>query len=166
MDTPWDRTVLGVDQSMTSTGLVVGGQGMIDFMDVFSTKGDKTDNLSDFKRCMRIRDAVLKVANMYMVDEVFIEGLSFNAPGNSNRQLAGLLYTIVTSLISEGYQVSVVAPTSLKKFATGKGNAKKDLMMEHLPDEIKEMVDEFPKSSRDDVTDAYWLCMYGSMDKA
>lgn len=162
METPWDRTVMGVDQSMTSTGIVVGGQGMVDFMDVFSTSSDKTDDLSDFKRCMKIRDAIIKVAETYMVEKVYIEGLSFNAPGNSNRQLAGLLYTIVTTLIEKGFEVQVVAPTTLKKSATGKGNANKDQMFEYLPDMIKEQVNEFPKKARDDVADAYWLCMYDS----
>lgn len=162
MDQPWDRTILGIDQSMTSTGIVVGGNGVVDFMDVIRTKPDKTDDLANYKRCMEIRDRIIDIANKFVVDKVYIEDLSFNAPGSSNRQLAGLLYTIVTSLIEEGYEVETVAPTSLKKSACGKGNGKKEDMMAALPEEIKDVVASFPKGSQDDVTDAYWLCMYES----
>lgn len=160
MDTPWDRTVLGVDQSLTSTAMVVGGNGEVDHIDVFLTKPDKTDDLADYKRCKAISDKVLSVANHFMVDMVYIEGLSFNAPGSSNRQLAGLLYTIVINLLEAGFEVQVVAPTSLKKHAVGKGNAKKDQMIEALPDFMKDALEGYPKKSRDDIADAYWLSQY------
>jgi len=61
-----------------------------------------------------------------------------------------------------GDRISIVPPTTLKKFATGNGNAKKEAMFDALPSETKQVFEEktLKSKGRFDVTDAYWLSKY------
>lgn len=64
-----------------------------------------------------------------------------------------------------------VAPTELKKFATGKGNADKNRMWQALDGEVANLKDLLKwwasesadvKSPISDIVDAYWLARYGA----
>lgn len=68
-----------------------------------------------------------------------------------------------------GLPFEVVPPPTLKKFATGFGNAQKERMIRAFEDETgidlhKILLTEFTKKSSptDDVADAYFLCKMGS----
>jgi crossover junction endodeoxyribonuclease RuvC len=66
----------------------------------------------------------------YNPKEIFIEGYSFMSKGRSVFNLAELggIFRLILAKRWGGYYE--VAPTSLKKFITGKGNAKKQIMLE------------------------------------
>jgi len=102
---------------------------------------------------------------------VFIEGYAFATSGKSHvRSVAensGLLkhkmYKAKQSFIS-------IPPTVIKKFATDKGNANKEIMHEFFvkesdaPSNLKTILR--PKSTKltspiTDIVDAYWICKYG-----
>ncbi len=55
---------------------------------------------------------------------VVIEGPSLSSKGSSSKDLAGLWH-LVYDRLCVGYRTLVVPPSSLKKWATGKGNAGK-----------------------------------------
>jgi Holliday junction resolvasome RuvABC endonuclease subunit len=63
-----------------------------------------------------------------------------------------------------GFDVIVIPPPNeLKKYATGKGNADKELMHSSLPEDIRKRLEE--KNYRKttglyDIADAYWLARY------
>lgn len=92
-----------------------------------------------------------------------MEGLSFGSMTNATRDLAKLQGIIEKEVFDRvGLVCEIVAPTSLKKFATGSGRAKKEEMFEALPEEISILFSEVPKTKgRFDLTDAYFLARFG-----
>ena len=108
--------------------------------------------------------------------QVFIEGYAFATSGKSHvRSVAensGLLkhkmYKIKQSFTS-------VPPSVIKKYATGKGNANKDLMYDafskesNTPSDLQKILR--PKSNKltnptTDIVDSYWICKYGYESKS
>lgn len=163
--------ILGIDQSYTSTGLVVAEDGIALVSEVFHTSPDKEDELDTFKRSIKIRDKILQVVNDYEIDKVHIEGLSFGSVTNATRNLAGLQYMIVTALIEKGIPVKIIAPTTLKKFATGSGKAKKTEMYDAVAIEnplFAEMeLSQYKKTKGGyDVADAFWLSIFTETEDA
>lgn len=88
-----------------------------------------------------------------------IEGLAFRSVGSKAKTLAGLHFIVTCNLIELQYEVKIVYPSTLKKFATGKGNASKQEMEHCTPSEI---LDQFKCKKIDDLVDAYWLAKMGS----
>lgn len=116
---------LGIDLSLTGTGIVKLKDGKMINQYLIKTK-PTYDNVSELKRLMKIRDDI----DMSSVDIAVIEGLAF-AVRNSTAlvQLSGLNYLVRERLYEEKIPFVLVAPTSLKKFATNKGNCQKDEVM-------------------------------------
>lgn len=149
--------VLGIDQSYTCTGLVVCEDEELVHAEVYKT----TTEEDTFKRCHTIAHYIGKFAKEYQVDFIMMEGLSFAARGDVTRDLAGLLYTIVIKLnVVQHYEMEIVPPTTLKKFGSGYGFAKKAQMIDALPDDIREhflSLGVRKTTGLADLADAYWL---------
>jgi crossover junction endodeoxyribonuclease RuvC len=152
--------VLGIDQSLSSTGFVVLEDSNLLYVERFGTQKEDGQYSRIYDVCVRCSE----IANKFKVDFAALEGISFSSLGNATRDLAGLHYAIYIELhFKHKYGVYVVAPNRLKKFATGKGNCAKEFMYEHLPKVIKEeFVNRDYKKSKGlyDVTDAYWIARY------
>lgn len=93
--------------------------------------------------------------------EVYIEDYSFGSKGKvfhiaENTGLAKW------KLWKRGHGIVKVAPTVIKKFATGKGNAKKEQMYEAFEKStgIKFTVGKTVGSPWSDIVDSYWLAQY------
>jgi crossover junction endodeoxyribonuclease RuvC len=137
----------GIDLSLTNTGFVVLlKDGKIFQKFLFST-GPST----------QIEDRILEIAfnvlsridkNNYIV---FLEGLSFGSRGQKMLELAGLHYYIRCQLQKDGINFTIIPPTTLKKYITGKGNCKKNLMLLKV---YKKFGIEFDD---DNIADAYSL---------
>ena len=162
--------VLGIDQSFKKSGIVVLEKGKPDM--VHYEKYCVTDKSEDpFERtwlvACRVRDLVIQ----YNIDHVCIEGLAFGSMGNNTRDLAGLQFMIVNMvkfIMKDGPTIEVIPPQTLKKFATGKGNSKKELVIEALKNQYPKEYDIFSNVLRvkkttgmDDMCDAYWLAQIG-----
>lgn len=85
--------------------------------------------------------------------------------GNATRDLAGLQFSIITKInFILKRDITIVAPPTLKKSATGTGKASKEEMIDALPKDILEVFTKEKnwKKSRGltDVTDAYFLARY------
>jgi len=65
------------------------------------------------------------------------ENLAFGAKGNATRDVAGLLFSMISSSLRFG-QYTLVAPTSAKKVFTGDGKATKLQMIKKLPKDVRE----------------------------
>ena len=156
-------TILGVDQSYTSTGYcVIGSTNLVTDIGIFKT--DK--KLDIYSRALLVSDFVASMIKEHNVQHLVLEGLAFGMTGNATRDLAGLLFTIMTTIRSSKIKVieSIVAPTALKKFATGSGTSKKGSLYANLPREVMKMVNEKglkKTTGMFDASDAYWLAMYG-----
>ena len=108
--------VLGLDLSLTATGYayseeVVGAWRV-------KQRGEA--------RLVLLRDAVLNVAEV--ADVVVLEGYSYASPNQAHQ--IGELGGVVRVMLHERHIPFVeVAPATLKRFATGKGNATKDAVL-------------------------------------
>ena len=155
--------VLGIDQSYTSTGYCYLDTKDDIILDcgIISTKPDK----DIYYRAHRISQELKRSCQLMEPHLIGIEGLAYCATGNATRDLGGLHFAIVLQLrynIRYEDRLTVVAPNTLKKFATGHGHADKPKMFEHVPEHHKERILEgkFTKKQREDIVDSFWLAKF------
>jgi Holliday junction resolvasome RuvABC endonuclease subunit len=97
---------------------------------------------------------------------IYIEDYSFGSTGRVFHiaENAGLLKY---KLWEVGYKFTTVAPSAIKKFATGKGNADKQKMYEAFVSETgRDIVKYYSKSGTlgsptTDIVDSYYIAKYG-----
>ncbi|WP_157693154.1 crossover junction endodeoxyribonuclease RuvC [Halomonas sp. R57-5] len=154
------KKTAGIDQSLTKTEVVIfdnDSQTMI-YHEVIETKLNKIDALDSFKRVVEIASRIEFLCDLYSVSSVRIEGLSYGSVGQATRTLAGLHYVIIDRLMRGSIDVAVIAPTALKKAATGSGRADKQQMLEAVPKDDREQLSKYGKTKgRFDLADAYHL---------
>lgn len=121
-------TTVGLDLSLSGTGVCV----LTDSGHSLHTIKSKPSGGRHLDELLRLKKIVSDVEDILIeqdeeVDLVAIEGLAFAARNTSALvQLAGLNYLVRNLLHDMNIPFSLVAPSSLKKFATGKGNCPKD----------------------------------------
>jgi hypothetical protein len=134
--------VCGIDASLTATGLA-------------NDTGLQRIRSGDLRGCARfswIAEHIFADGTTQAADLVVIEGPSYGSmSGAGHHEAAGLWWHIVYRLDLLEVAYAVVPPSTLKKYATGKGNATKaDMRMALFQ---RAGIDE-----RDDnKVDAYWL---------
>lgn len=117
--------IISLDLSLTSTG--VAGDGWTDTATYPSVPKDAS-LLRRHTRMRLLRQRILDLVGP--ADIVAVEGPSYgHGPQAGEHERAGLWWLIVDSLIRRNVTVIVISPSSLKKYATGKGNAGKDLVL-------------------------------------
>lgn len=132
--------VLGLDLSLTATG-VAHCDGTTDTWKVDATGAE---------RLRVIRDRVVSLLDA-AVDLVVIEDYAFSRAGAHSHEIGELGGVVRLALHVVGVPWVPVLPTSLKKYATGKGNATK-------PDMRMALFQRFGIDERDDNrVDALWL---------
>lgn len=144
--------VIGIDPSLTSTGMSDGSTTWL----VKST-GKATDDLP--ARRERLYDLVRHVA-MHVregCDLVVIEAPAFSSRMGHAHDRSGLWWLLVEHLTRQGFAVAEVPPTTLKKYATGKGNADKGSMIEAAV----RCFPEVETKGQADRVDALWLAAMG-----
>jgi len=138
--------VAGLDLSLTATGVATDeGAGVL---------RPPRDHDRGLARLVWIRDAVLKVTVGPGADFVVLEGYSYGSQGAAIVSLGELGGVVRVALAEAGVRVVEVAPSLLKKFACGKGNAKKD---EVFAAGVRAGCDE----SDNNAVDAWWLRQLG-----
>lgn len=113
---------VGIDPS-TKTGIVLlhtGGTVNLKY-EITSKKKE------DPHRFIDIAEQVL--LHIQPNDVICIEGFSYGSKGKGVSTQYGIGWMIRAELIRNGYTYYDVPPTTVKKFATGKGNTKKDEMV-------------------------------------
>lgn len=156
------KYTLGVDQSYTCTGYV-----LIDETGKMTKFGTfKTDKEKDiYARSLELAEFIKTLVKDNNVTDMRIEGLAFGGSGDATRNLAGLQFVVITNL-RQAYpdtKVTIIAPTSLKKFATGSGKSDKLAMISAVPEAVMEefVTAKLKKTSGlADVVDAYWLSKF------
>lgn len=134
-------TIIAFDLSLRGTGVARadGGTHRI------SPKGAGAARLAE------LRDAVLGCATMPWADLIVLEGLALRANGGGHAELAGLHALIKVALWEREQTFVEVPPATLKKAATGRGNAPKpDLRAELIKRGGIDLAD-------DNECDAWWL---------
>lgn len=173
------RMIAGIDYSLSSPAICVYN-GSIDFKDTkvsYLTPSRKFEGLllnmeglpmpayrSQQERYELIADwAIERVAKCKLV---VLEDYSFGSTGRVFHiaENAGMLKY---KMYKKGLPFITIAPTIIKKFATGKGNANKELLnttfIEETKLDIKTMLEQTEKqwNPSSDVIDAYYMCKYG-----
>lgn len=145
---------MGIDPSLTGTGIIVLEQGKIVENKLIKTKPTGDSNVLGLERLLSIRDQI----NLDGIDMVLMEGLAFMARNTSALvQLSALNYFLREKINSKGIKWYIIAPTTLKKAITSKGNAKKDEM-------LLEVYKKYGESFSDDnLCDAFGLAKVGEM---
>ncbi|TDD32470.1 Holliday junction endonuclease [Actinomadura sp. KC06] len=136
---------VGLDLSLTATGIApVSGVTLT----VQPGKG-----LRGAARLAEMREGILTITTAGGVpDVVAIEGPAYSrALGAGHHEAAGLWWQVVCALHTAGIPYAVVTPSTLKKYATGRGNATKaDMRVALLQRTGLDLRD-------DNQVDAWWL---------
>ncbi len=140
MDNP---KVIGLDLSLTSTGIALTNGTTV----VIKGAAD----LGDWRLC-RIRDAVAHTIDTDKPDLAVIEDLPTHGKAAG---LTGMVHGAVRSLLIEReVPYALIAPATLKAFATGKGSGDKTPMAIAA---LKRAGREFEGDKGGDQCDAWWL---------
>ena len=105
-------------------------------------------------RILHISNQIFSEIKQYEPYIICLEGLSFASHGQATLDLAGLNLFVRTCLYKDSKKFYVIAPTSLKKYITGTGKAKKELMLLKV---YKKFGVEFDNNN---LADAYSLSQY------
>lgn len=105
---------LGIDPSLTSTGISLLGQ-------TISIRRDSTGP----QRLIEIRDQIMYTVTKNAVDCVAIEHYSYASRNSQAHSIGELGGVIRVALYEAGTPTIEIPPTCRAKFATGKGNAGK-----------------------------------------
>lgn len=143
----------GIDLSFTGTGLIIlDNQKNVTFQEVITSNSkDETT-----ERIQKITNRILnKLDEHNNLNGIYIEGISYGSTGKAFSQLSGLYYHTLIELENKFPSTTIksIPPGTLKKFITGKGNAKKDLILLNV---YKKFGIEFNNS---DLADAFSLAM-------
>jgi crossover junction endodeoxyribonuclease RuvC len=149
------KLIIGLDLSLTSTGISI--YNILE--DVFTSEAVKTSNKYSYvERYKKILDRIIDIDHFLEPGSFFfIEGYSFGSFGKSTAmsnliELGGI---IKFDVVNRGRQYIDIPPTILKKFITGRGNAKKEDIKLGI---YKKYQREFKTS---DEADAFALAVFG-----
>lgn len=127
---PLGKTALGLDLSLTATGVVVVEDKVVKKQELIRSKPSGNSHVSEIERLLRLVDSVMAIVKESGAGVVAIEGLAFMARNTTALvQLSALNYMVRRELYLNNIPFVIIAPPSLKKFVTGHGNAQKDVMM-------------------------------------
>ena len=151
---------MGIDQSFTSSGIIILNNDDIIHSECFKTN----KKANSFNRAHVITMRIKELIEEHNPDIIAIEGLAFGMRGNATRDLAGLQFVIVTYIQEVLFkEVDIISPLTVKKFATGSGNSKKEEMISHLPEEVLQLflsTGVKKTTGLADLTDAYWIAKF------
>jgi Holliday junction resolvasome RuvABC endonuclease subunit len=126
-----DNYIVGVDPSLSNTGVTVISNNN---EACYSIKTKPPKEFSFLAELARIESIVSQVVDCFKKDKkpvlVVMEGMAFMAHNTvALIQLSALNYFIRKALKDLDIKFIIVAPTTLKKFITSKGNAHKELIL-------------------------------------
>lgn len=145
MKKPWRPVIVGLDLSLNGTGICVSGGTVSKSGDyVGRSKSEGILHLdgyifrevvhkgasSRFQKWTRICEAV--IAYTFEADEIYIEDYAYGTRGSATTVLAEVGGIVRYHLARAGLHYRVVGPQTLKKFVTGKGNVKKDIVLKEI----------------------------------
>ena len=153
---------LGIDASLNGSAFVLMKNfKVIDyffFTNVIKNSNSKHGILNkdtDTKRLNNIYEWLNEFLKEYKIDNAVIENYAFGAKSNAVFQIGGLGELIRLCLFRHGVPFKEYTPPSIKKYATGKGNAEKSEMV------LAAFKDGFDVSTYgkngEDLADAYFI---------
>ncbi|MFA5355083.1 MAG: crossover junction endodeoxyribonuclease RuvC [Thermodesulfovibrionales bacterium] len=127
---PIQNTVLGLDLSLTSTGVILlDRDGGIVRQETVRTKPNGNRPPDEINRLNGIVDRIFDGVNRKNVLLCAVEQVAFSRNMSSHSSLVALNYFVRKRLMELGIPFILISPTSAKKFASGDGKAQKDMML-------------------------------------
>lgn len=192
------RTVVGIDYSMTSPAVCVhvGDHWNVDNCKFFFLISKKKHRQAEHptlvgaeypewttneERFAKLSEFIIDIINAYRISnqmfcegpiEIAIEGYSYGSTGEKLFQIAENTGVLKHIMWKGNYPFVAYAPKDIKKFATGNGNAGKDLMHQAFVDEtgidFKEIfgLSEKQWNPSSDIVDAYYIAKRKWFDDA
>jgi len=174
------KTIVGIDYSLTSPALCINIDGDAGLMFYYLTSKKKyTGMMSEdvvgyehkdydtpIRRFTYISDFILDHISGLINPIVFIEGYSFGSKGQGVFQIAENCGILKYRLQEAEIPYETVVPSVVKKGATGKGNADKDMMYEAFNKEtnidLKKIFDTDKVGNPvSDIADSYFIQKVG-----
>jgi len=174
------KTIIGIDYSLTSPAICININGDDILMFYYLTNKKKyigqmsediigyehkewTDPIERFKY---ISDFALDIISPLISPQIFIEGYSFGSKGQGLFQIAENCGILKYRLQEQNLPYQTVVPSVVKKGATGKGNADKDMMYEAFVKEtnidLKRVFDTDKVGNPvSDIADSYFIQKVG-----
>jgi len=152
-------TVLSIDQSLSCSGVTIWEDDKLLYFTCLKTS-PKQDVLT---RIIEITEKLKTLIETYDVKGLVLESLPFGLNSTSVRPLAGLHMCLQKLVYDTGIELFESHVTKTKKLATGKGNAKKEDMLNALLSRDKRTFDTFVSggykktTGLTDLTDSYFL---------
>ena len=123
---------------------------------------------SEPQRYNQIADWVIDIINSYVFWQeqpiIQIEDYSYGSTGRVFHIAENLGLLKYKLKMECGWDYTLLPPSVIKKFATDKGNANKDLMLDAFEKDtgtnLAQVFDTTSKSPVSDVADAYFICKY------
>ena len=171
------KTIIGIDYSLTSPAVCVN-DGKLKFYYLTTKKkwlGKQSKDIIGYEhkewtdpieRFTYISDFVFDIIFTANNPKIFIEGYSFGSKGQGLFQIAENCGILKYRLLEKGYGYNTIVPSVVKKGATGKGNADKDMMYEAFVSEtkidLKKIFDtEKVGNPISDIADSYFIQKVG-----
>ena len=150
-----DPMFVGVDPSYNGFGIVVLDKDA----KIIEQRLLISDSKKDIEeRLLELEDGFSFIPNIVCLHSVYIEGPSFSSSGAFVLQMGALHYYLRLFLFRNETKYKIVTPGSLKKFITGTGTAKKELMLLNV---YKKWGVEFTDNN---LCDAYSLARFALED--
>ena len=116
---------VGLDPSINATGLVVIDENAnIIEQKLFSVKAEIFE-----ESLVKYEKEIGFIPNILRLQSVYLEGPAYQASGQVILQMGALHFMTRLFLFKNHVNYKIIAPGTLKKFVTGTGRAKKDLML-------------------------------------
>lgn len=146
---------IGIDPSYSSTGLIIlNEEAKIIKQETYTVNKKGTNTVWRLEKVKeKLIDPIILMHETEPI-KVCMEGPSYSSRGSYVLQMGALNYFIRYWLHTAKIDYTVRTPNELKKFVTGKGNCKKDLILLKV---FKKWGEEF---ECDDLADAYGLARY------
>ena len=170
-------TLIGIDYSLTSPAVCIDNGALMFFFLTNKKKymGKLSEDIIGYEhkewttpiqRFSYISDFVFDIINQVYNPKVFIEGYSFGSKGQAIFQIAENCGILKYRLQEAKIPYETVGPSVVKKGATGKGNADKDMMYEAFVKEtkidLKKLLDtEKCGNPLSDIADSYFIKKVG-----
>jgi len=138
--------LLAIDQSLTNSGVCIFDKELVFSCSIKS-------KYKDGERLVDIGEQLINLLRGYNITQLVLEDYAYNARGKvfNLGELGGVIKYIC---IKNSIPYTIVPPTVIKKYVTGKGNAKKELMLLQV---YKKFNVEFDDNN---LADAYALGSY------
>lgn len=126
------RQVMGIDPSLTSTGVCWGSSGEDYDVQTCTSKPIGKSVGDRIKRYERLTEQITAVCDTVRPSVILIEEYAYSKNMGGQMYLGEFGGILRAALVEYTPHVLEVTATGLKKFATGKGNSPKDLVMAHV----------------------------------